>query len=55
MTEFFEREPGAYPLLVDSQDRHRRVGSERNGVFLDGSARMAEMRSPPAEGEGGGP
>lgn len=43
MTEFFDREGQKYPLLVDSQDRHRRVGSERNGVFVDGSARMAQI------------
>lgn len=43
MTEFFDREGQKYPLLVDSQDRHRRVGSERNGVFVDGSARIAEL------------
>lgn len=43
MTEFFDREAQRYPLLVDSQDRHRRVGSERNGVFVDGSARMAQL------------
>ena len=42
MTEFFDREAQRYPLLVDSQDRHRRTGSERNGVFVDGSARVAD-------------
>jgi prepilin-type N-terminal cleavage/methylation domain-containing protein len=47
MTEFFEREPASFPLLIDSQDRHRRVGSERNGVFLDGSARMAALEPEP--------
>ncbi|MEI6474817.1 MAG: prepilin-type N-terminal cleavage/methylation domain-containing protein [Planctomycetota bacterium] len=41
MTDFFEREAARYPLLTDSQDRHRRVGVERNGVYIDGSARMA--------------
>ena len=54
MTEFFEREAAAYPLLIDSEDRHRRVGSERNGVFVDGSARIAELRSPPEPPPGGG-
>ncbi|MCX5639974.1 MAG: type II secretion system protein [Planctomycetota bacterium] len=41
MTDFFEREAARYPLLTDSQDRHRRVGVERNGVYIDGSARIA--------------
>ena len=49
MTEFFEREAARYPLLTDSQDRHRRVGVERNGVYIDGSARMAEDLSQDAE------
>lgn len=49
MTEFFEREAARYPLLTDSQDRHRRVGVERNGVYVDGSARMAEDISADAE------
>lgn len=50
MTEFFEREGEKYPLLVDSQDRHRRVGSERNGIYIDGGARMAEqdIEDPPS-------
>jgi prepilin-type N-terminal cleavage/methylation domain-containing protein len=49
MTELFEREAARYPLLTDSQDRHRRVGVERNGVYVDGSARMAEDISADAE------
>ena len=49
MTEFFEREAARYPLLTDSQDRHRRVGVERNGVYIDGSARMAEDLSQDGE------
>jgi prepilin-type N-terminal cleavage/methylation domain-containing protein len=49
MTEFFEREAARYPLLTDSQDRHRRVGVERNGVYVDGSARMEEDISADAE------
>ena len=52
MTEFFEREASKFPLLVDSQDRHPRVGTERNGVFLDGSTRMAEKPEDPASGGG---
>lgn len=53
MTEFFDREAATYPLLIDSEDRHRRVGSERNGVFVDGSARMAELRAPAEPPPGG--
>jgi prepilin-type N-terminal cleavage/methylation domain-containing protein len=42
MTAFYEREGQRYALLTDSQDRHPRTGSERNGVYADGSARVAE-------------
>ena len=42
MTAFYEREGQRYALLSDSQDRHPRTGSERNGVYVDGSARMAD-------------
>ena len=42
MTAFYEREGQRYALLSDSQDRHPRTGSERNGVYADGSARVAE-------------
>ncbi len=52
MTAFYEREGARYALLVDSQDRHPRTGSERNGVYADGSARMAQEvgEAPPAGG-----
>lgn len=46
MTAFYETEGAKYPLLIDSEDRHQRVGSERNGVFTDGSARIAEIDPP---------
>lgn len=52
MTAFWDGEGAKYPLLADSQDRHRRVGSERNGVFADGSAKMAEAPEDPAQGGG---
>jgi len=55
MTAFYENEGARFPLLVDSQDRHRRVGSERNGVFADGSVRMAESPEDPSQGGGGTP
>lgn len=61
MTGFYERESG-YPVLCDSEDRHERVGSMRNGVFLDGSVRAADQNgqgitAPPAPkpGPGGAP
>jgi prepilin-type N-terminal cleavage/methylation domain-containing protein len=41
MTGFFEREGNRYALLADSQDRHPRSGSLRNGVYVDGSARVS--------------
>jgi prepilin-type N-terminal cleavage/methylation domain-containing protein len=50
MTEFYEREGEDYPLLTDSQDRHRRVGVERNGVYLDGGARIAKPMDESATG-----
>ena len=52
MTAFYEREGARYPLLADSQDRHPRTGSERNGAYMDGSARMAQDvgDAPPAGG-----
>lgn len=52
MTAFYETDGSKFPLLVDSQDRHRRVGSERNGVFADGSAKMADSPEDPAQGGG---
>lgn len=58
MTAFYEREWQRYALLTDSQDRHPRTGSERNGVYADGSARMAmQVREDPQvlEGLGAGP
>jgi prepilin-type N-terminal cleavage/methylation domain-containing protein len=58
MTAFYEREGQRYALLSDSQDRHPRTGSERNGVYVDGSARMAtKVKESPEvlEGVGGGP
>ena len=58
MTAFFDREGQRYALLTDSQDRHPRTGSERNGVYADGSARVAErVREDPEvlEGAGVGP
>ena len=54
MSEFFDREGMNYPLLADSEDRHRRVGSERNGVFIDGSTRMAEQPTQDQVGSAGG-
>ncbi|MFO0961769.1 MAG: type II secretion system protein [Phycisphaerales bacterium] len=59
MTSFYEREMG-YPILVDSEDRHPRQGSERNGVFLDGSVRAADqsgtgVTAPPAGHGADGP
>ena len=50
MTEFYERQGEDYPLLTDSQDRHRRVGVERNGVYLDGGARIAKPLDEAATG-----
>ncbi len=48
MTAFYEREGQRYALLTDSQDRHPRTGSERNGVYADGSARVAfQVREDP--------
>lgn len=47
MTSFFRANPTKYPLLADSQDRHKRSNSQRNGVFLDGSVRAADP--PPQE------
>lgn len=41
MTAFYEAQGQRYALLADSQDRHPRSGSERNGVYVDGSARVA--------------
>ena len=57
MTAFYEREGQRYALLSDSQDRHPRTGSERNGVFADGSARMAMQVQDDAQqpGDGGAP
>ena len=58
MTAFYDREGQRYALLIDSQDRHPRTGSERNGVYADGSARVAfRPREDPSvlEGDGGGP
>jgi prepilin-type N-terminal cleavage/methylation domain-containing protein len=46
MTNFYRRDGAKFPLLMDSEDRHTRVGPPRNGVFVDGSARIAE---PPPE------
>jgi hypothetical protein len=54
MTEFFEREGMDYPLLVDSEDRHPRVGSERNGVYIDGSTHMAQDHAADQSGSTGG-
>lgn len=42
MTAFYRTNPASFPLLVDSEDRHERNGSQRNGVFMDGSARPAD-------------
>jgi len=58
MTSFFRANPGSFPLLVDSEDRHERSGSPRNGVYFDGSVRAAnappEEESEPVGGGGGG-
>lgn len=52
MTNFFRRDGAKFPLLMDSEDRHTRVGPPRNGVFVDGSARIAE---PPPEDDAAPP
>ncbi|MBL9140538.1 MAG: prepilin-type N-terminal cleavage/methylation domain-containing protein [Phycisphaerae bacterium] len=52
MTTFYRADGSKFPLLVDSEDRHPRTGTPRNGVFIDGSARIAD--APPEEDGGGG-
>lgn len=47
MTAFYRADGTKFPLLVDSEDRHTRTGTPRNGVFIDGSARIAD--APPEE------